>query len=466
MGAGPLKGNSLCKIPHLSKTEMRNYGSEGADWKCVDRERSLVTMDHISKMLREMRVDSKYRQRLILMKRFPITITVASAAVCLTGCLHYPLQQPLRKPVPVPESFRDEFGGSSNGPAMVSEKSRTSRGPARWYQHYEVTVTNSQDAAARPVEFDYFLPNTPRNTNTPKGGHRAALGKLDRGFRKCEPLFAVHPLGCPFLRADNRNAPAVLGGLENVLQPNAASNAVTLPAILILPIMGGTNYDLEAYFARSYAKRGFAAVILHRPDIKKEIHELEDIDVLLRRSVRDAQRTVDWLQGQPEIDPRRLGLFGISMGAIRGTMVLALDARVRAGVLGLVGGDVPYILAHTREKSLARERNKVLERLHLSPDELEQRLRRLITCEPLTVAPAVDPSRVLMVIAAFDHVIPAQQGWELRRKLGNPEAVRLFSGHYSSVIYAPWLKWRTARFFEKKLGKPQRPQPTIRMAFG
>jgi hypothetical protein len=201
---GRLRG-SVYKIPRLSKTEMRNYGSEGADWKCVDRERSLVTMDHISKMLREMRVDPNYRQPLILMKRFPITITVASAAVCLTGCLHYPLQQPLRKPVPVPESFRDEFGGSSNGPAMVSEKSRTSRGPARWYQHYEVTVTNSQDAAARPVEFDYFLPNIPRNTNTPKGGHRAALGKLERRFRIYEPTLGVHPLAfSPFFLAGKR----------------------------------------------------------------------------------------------------------------------------------------------------------------------------------------------------------------------------------------------------------------------
>ena len=357
------------------------------------------------------------------MKQFLLRIA-AAVAVCIStsGCLHHSLQRPPRTAEPVPESFRKEFGADatsttslSNRAIALSEKSRTPRSPTRWYAHYEIAVTNAQVdvVEARPVEFDYFLPNV----SAPKSPSRST--------------------------------------------GNAGSNAnriVKLPAILILPIMGGTNYDLEAYFARSYAKRGFAVAILHRPDIKKEIHELEDIDVLLRRSVRDAQKTIDWLEAQPEIDPQRLGLFGISMGAIRGTMVLALDERVRAGVLGLVGGDVPYILAHTREKSLVRERNKVLDRLKLSPDELEQRLRRLITCEPFTVAPAVDPSRVLMVIAAFDHVIPARQGWELRRKLGNPETVQLFSGHYSSVVYAPWLKWRTARFFEKKLGKPERPQ--------
>jgi hypothetical protein len=34
-----------------------------------------------------------------------------------------------------------------------------------------------------------------------EGGHRAAAGKLKGAFRKCELVFGVHPLGCPFLRS-------------------------------------------------------------------------------------------------------------------------------------------------------------------------------------------------------------------------------------------------------------------------
>ena len=272
------------------------------------------------------------------------------------------------------------------------------RETTRRYARHEITLTNAQDAAARSVEFDYYLPHAKRTKHSTKA--------------------------------------------------NALPEKI--PAILILPIMGGTQYELESFFARSFAKRGFATVILHRPDIKKEVRELEDIDGLLRKSVLDAQRVLDWLEAQPQVDPGRLGLFGVSMGAIRGTLVLALDDRLRAGVLGLVGGDVPYILAHTREKSLARERLKVMERSQLSLQELEDRLREYITCEPLRVASAVNPSRVLMVIAAFDHVIPARTGWELRRKLGNPPAIQIFSGHYSAVVYAPYLRWKSGRFFEKK----------------
>jgi hypothetical protein len=249
------------------------------------------------------------------------------------------------------------------------------------------------------------------------------------------------------------NAHGVADGsveFDYYLPNDAFGKPEKIPAILILPLMGGTHYDLENYFASSFAKRGFASVILHRPDIKKEVRELEDINGLLRKTVRDAQRVIDWLEMQPQIDPDRLGLFGVSLGAIRGTLVLAADQRVRAGVLGLVGGDLPYILTHTSEKSLVRERNKVIETRQLSLKEAEEKLREAITCDPLKVAPAVDPSRVLMVIAAFDGVIPARKGWELRRKLGNPATLQIFSGHYGAVIYAPWLRWKTGRFFEKK----------------
>ena len=341
-------------------------------------------------------------------------MTLCLIAGCGSGCLHHPLEQPPRKPAAIAETFRQQFAAAQRGSfkatsAALGTNSSALRAASRWYAQYELTLTNTHDAAARPVEFDYYVPR-----------RRPIKGRVK-----------THDLEA------NRK----------------------IPAILILPIMGGTQYQLESYFARALTKSGFATVILHRPDIKKEVRKLEDIDDLLRRSVRDAQILLDWLEVQPDVDAERLGLFGVSLGAIRGTMVLALDQRVRAAVLGLDGGDLPYILAHTREKGLVRERNKVLAENHWSVDELEQRLRQLITCEPLTVAPAVDPSRVLMVIAAFDHVIPPRTAWELRRKLGNPAAIQIFSGHYSAIVYAPYLRWKTGRFFEKQLSLQREISP-------
>jgi cephalosporin-C deacetylase-like acetyl esterase len=237
--------------------------------------------------------------------------------------------------------------------------------------------------------------------------------------------------------------------------PDARKGRSTrIPAIVILPIMGGSTYPLEEMFATSFARHGYACIIPHRPNIKDEIRNLEDIDPLLRESSFDVSRAIDWLQTQSDIDADRIGLFGISLGAIRGTLVMAMDPRIRAGVLGLGGGDLPYILTHSGEKRLVAARDKILARNSLNLEEAETRLRESITYDPLALAPSVDPSRVMMVIAAWDKVVPPKTSWQLRRKLGNPEAIELWSGHYSSVIHIPYLRQVSCRFFKKKFTEP------------
>ena len=167
--------------------------------------------------------------------------TLALTLACGSGCLHHPLHKPPRKPAAIAETFRQQFGAAQRGSfkatsAALGTNSSALRAASRWYAQYELTLTNTQDAAARPVEFDYYLPR-----------RRPIKGRVKTND----------------LDADQK-----------------------IPAILILPIMGGTQYQLESYFARALTKSGFATVILHRPDIKKEVRKLEDIDDLLRRSVR------------------------------------------------------------------------------------------------------------------------------------------------------------------------------------
>jgi dipeptidyl aminopeptidase/acylaminoacyl peptidase len=48
--------------------------------------------------------------------------------------------------------------------------------------------------------------------------------------------------------------------------------------------------------------------------------------------VRDDLMALDCLASRPEVDPERLGVTGISMGATRTWWLMALDERLRAGV--------------------------------------------------------------------------------------------------------------------------------------
>jgi dienelactone hydrolase len=61
----------------------------------------------------------------------------------------------------------------------------------------------------------------------------------------------------------------------------------------------------------------------------------------------DDLRTVDYLATRPEVDPKRIGCMGISMGGYRSIFLSALDSRIRAGcVVGFMSTVRSMIHAH------------------------------------------------------------------------------------------------------------------------
>jgi dienelactone hydrolase len=64
----------------------------------------------------------------------------------------------------------------------------------------------------------------------------------------------------------------------------------------------------------------------------------------------DDIRTVDYLVTRPEVDPKRIGCEGISMGGYRALFLTALDSRIRAGcVVGFMSTVRPMIHAHLEQ---------------------------------------------------------------------------------------------------------------------
>src|SRR5204863_9304210 len=94
------------------------------------------------------------------------------------------------------------------------------------------------------------------------------------------------------------------------------------PVLLILPMLGG-SYPLEKYFAVYFAKRGFAAIIVHRDKLPRN-SKIEAVDGMLRDSVLANRQAIDWIETRPELDAERIGVFGISMGSIKGALLTPL----------------------------------------------------------------------------------------------------------------------------------------------
>lgn len=221
------------------------------------------------------------------------------------------------------------------------------------------------------------------------------------------------------------------------------------PVILVLPIIGG-GYPLENMFCSYFARHGMAAVLVRRDRLKRTIEQLEEVDDILRQAAVDARQAIDWVEQRAELDASRIGVFGISMGGIRAAFLAPLDSRIRAAAIGLAGGDLPYIVAHSTESGLARRRRSYTERYGLASPEFEKALQKVVICDPLAVAPAVDPGKVLLVIAAADTAVPTRKQLELRRAMGWPETVFLPTGHYTAFLFVPYIKSACLRFFKER----------------
>lgn len=223
--------------------------------------------------------------------------------------------------------------------------------------------------------------------------------------------------------------------------------------VLVLPVSAG-GYSLERYLAGHLAQNGLAALILHRDRGLQPVCG-EEINVLLRQSVVDCRHVLDWIETQPQFDPTRIGVLGTSMGAIRGSLLMAADERVQAAVLALGGSGLSYILAHStdgawRGGGISRRREMYLKEHGMTLAEFRRRLADAISWDPARLASPVDPRRVRLVLGACDTVVPFRTGLELRRRMGKPETDILFAGHYSAVLYLPWISREAVKFFRRR----------------
>ena len=224
------------------------------------------------------------------------------------------------------------------------------------------------------------------------------------------------------------------------------------PVIMVLPILGG-SYRIAKIFASYFSENGYASMIVHRNEERKILKNIEDIDAHLKQMVLDLKQVIDWIETQEDLDSQNIGVFGISMGGIKSSLISALDERVRASVIALAAGDIPYLLTHSNEKGIMRKKKEFMQDKNLSPDELYDTLEKRIKCDPMNYAEYINANNILMILAIFDKTVPYSKGKELRDRIGKPETIFLFSGHYSSYLYLFYIKRESLQFFREKFAK-------------
>jgi dienelactone hydrolase len=211
------------------------------------------------------------------------------------------------------------------------------------------------------------------------------------------------------------------------------------PAIVMLHSLGDTNISVMRRFAHYLAFRGIGVAAMElpyhlhrRPKGERPGWRFVGAPVragaqAFRQAASDAETTAAWLQARPEIDPQKIGIVGISLGAILAHLAMGEDESFSAGVAFLGGGDLPDL----REHSLVSK----LDRVNRNLSSEDRAILRGV--DPLAYATQNRPRHVLMVEGARDLLMPPRDARELWEALGRPPIEWMDANHFGLGLAIP-----------------------------
>ncbi|MBL8695865.1 MAG: alpha/beta fold hydrolase [Planctomycetes bacterium] len=217
-----------------------------------------------------------------------------------------------------------------------------------------------------------------------------------------------------------------------------------LPAAVVLH-HSQDDFKLERAISRDLALAGVATLMLRLPwygerrppgtrTILAAERGLGGLESDFRQAAADALRAVSWLRARKEVDSKRVGLVGISLGALVGSLAAGASGTLDRCVLVLGGGDLATILrSPVHETSGVRT---ALEREKVEEAELRTRIERL---DPLRFADRICGARTLFVQASKDEIVPRVCSEKLieavSAKDGRPR-VRWFDASHKSIVFS------------------------------
>lgn len=227
------------------------------------------------------------------------------------------------------------------------------------------------------------------------------------------------------------------------------------PLICITPLLGRLLFFddliLERHFARFFRKHGFAVAVLYRPIFEFNPERgLEQIQHYLDLCVMRNKWMLDELVQRKEIDPERIGTYGVSFGAVVNSLWAAEDPRLMAHLFALGGGNLPEIVMTCRDPLMLSYVKAMRKKTGLEGDALLGAIKKILFRDPLHAALKIPRESVCLHLALFDRVVRTRYAFAFRRALGNPETMFIPLGHYSSILSIPFLKPQALRFFRGK----------------
>ncbi len=253
--------------------------------------------------------------------------------------------------------------------------------------------------------------------------------------------------------------------------PPVSPSAVRRPAVLVLHnLLAVADARFERNLAASLAQHGFVAVFMDLPFHRRRtppgvangaLFVRGDLDATLanvKQAISDAAALVRWLGERPDVDPKRIGVVGVSIGGFLAHLLMGEDSRIRSGVTFVAGGDVAGLLWKSIA-GVAQSARRVLQRAGITRDETERRLAKV---EPTRYADCNAPRSILMVNGTEDLIVPRSCATAMIRALHNPATLWLPTNHFGIVLLPDRLYRLTRDFLGEELAGRRFPRSRLK----
>jgi len=210
------------------------------------------------------------------------------------------------------------------------------------------------------------------------------------------------------------------------------------PCVIVLDITGG-DQSVSRVLCTHLSRHGVAGLFVQMayygprrpPGSKLRLlsTDMFQTAAAIRQTVLDLRLATAWMESRPEIDAKRLGILGTSLGSFLASLAAEMEPKLGRVALLLSGGG---FIDGYYDNPRAAEYRKFYELLGGSKDKLA---KIIAPYDPITCAASLKSRKVLMLEAMHDEIVPPKMGEAMWRACGEPEIHWYNSGHYTSVIY-------------------------------
>jgi dienelactone hydrolase len=210
------------------------------------------------------------------------------------------------------------------------------------------------------------------------------------------------------------------------------------PAVIVLDITAGDG-AVSRTIATHLAQHKIAGLFVHmayngprRPagsKLRLLSPDMEQTTAAVRQTVLDLRLATAWLEARPEVDGKRLGILGTSLGSFVAALTAEMEPKLGRVAVLLGGGG--FVEAWYDRPDAATFRFVY----ELFGGSREKMVAAIAPVDPITYAANLKQRKLLQIAAKRDEVVPPRMAEALWKAGGEQKLVWYDCTHYGAVAH-------------------------------